>query len=92
MNISPPVGGDTHLEMAVKIINQIVQQKVGLGACRLPLNNAVPLSFTFVSRCRCSPAQRIMSVLCCSGPQVSAATSLSVIVGLYISAEVLCNC
>ena len=44
MNISPPVGGDTHLEMAVKIINQIVQQKVGLGACRLPLNNAVPLS------------------------------------------------
>ncbi|KAL5493773.1 hypothetical protein EMCRGX_G014997 [Ephydatia muelleri] len=32
MNISPPVGGDTHLEMAVKIINQIVQQKMFAGA------------------------------------------------------------
>ena len=29
MDIAPPSGGDTHLETAVKIANQIVVQKVG---------------------------------------------------------------
>lgn len=30
MNIAPPSGGDTHLEMALRVANQIVQQKVCL--------------------------------------------------------------
>ena len=29
MDIAPPSGGDTHLEMAIQVANQIVQQKVG---------------------------------------------------------------
>ena len=28
MDIAPPSGGDTHLEMALRVANQIVQQKV----------------------------------------------------------------
>ena len=28
MNIAPPSGGDTHLEMALRVANQIIQQKV----------------------------------------------------------------
>ena len=28
MNIAPPSGGDTHLEMALRVANQIVKQKV----------------------------------------------------------------
>ena len=31
MDIAPPSGGETSLEMAVRVANQIVQQKVGLG-------------------------------------------------------------
>lgn len=34
MNIAPPSGGDTHLEMALRVANQIVQQKVwAQGSC-----------------------------------------------------------
>ena len=39
MNISPPAGGETRLEMAIKIINQIVQQKVRVLTYRVGLNN-----------------------------------------------------
>ena len=28
MNIAPPSGGDTHFEMALRVANQIIQQKV----------------------------------------------------------------
>ena len=28
MSVAPPTGGDTYLEMAVRVANQIVQQKV----------------------------------------------------------------
>ena len=28
MDIAPPSGGETHLEMAVRVANQIIQQKV----------------------------------------------------------------
>ena len=30
MDIAPPSGGETSLEMAIRVANQIVQQKVGL--------------------------------------------------------------
>ena len=47
MSIPPPAGGDTHLEMAIKIANQIVQQKVGRHACLhadlVPSNKALLL-------------------------------------------------
>lgn len=33
MDIAPPSGGETSLEMAIQVANQIVQQKVGLGVC-----------------------------------------------------------
>ena len=33
MDIAPPSGGETSLEMAIRVANQIVQQKVSLGVC-----------------------------------------------------------
>ena len=49
MDIAPPSGGETSLEMAIRVANQIVQQKVGLGACVCVCN--VPHQFSMQKEC-----------------------------------------
>ena len=46
MDIAPPSGGDTHLEMALRVAVQIVQQKVGVeGSYTLCNTSLVPRRF-----------------------------------------------